>query len=417
VRDRFLVTALVGVICVVLAGYGFILGTGRSFSRIEFGLGPILSAGAAPYIDRAIKDPALNSWANGEPQAAIREFMRSEFVSFDHVLLGYSSVISRMNVWFYAHVLPRQKNIPVGVDSGHVFQDAKSDALVAVLFAKSSALDEVSAQVADAKRLAKAYPHINFTYYGVSEWTMTQPAFDAGYRDPLRDVWAAYAAGLNKASVVGLSNADDWKGRFFATDHHWNPNGQYQGYLDIMSLLAQRNARIGAERVPFGEATLPGVVFRGTSARKAAYYRISEPFLFLSERDPDVHAFLDGKRADWLIIPKGYRKKPSNAAFATQYAMFNGGDYPLITYRKEAAGAGNLLILADSYSNSMEDLIASHYHNTYSVDLRHYAAETGRPFDFAEFVRKHDIDDVLVMGRPARVVSVPTALLTGKSVQ
>ena len=416
-RDRFFVAAVVCLLCVLLSGYAYVSVTGHSFSRINFGLGPIEPAGASPFVDRAIENRVLRGWAQGQPQARLKNFLRDEFLGFDRALLGYSGAVSKTNAWFYATFLPRQAIIPVGVDTGNAFQDPAADTIVTVLLGNAASLDRVPGQVADAKRLISQFPNVNFTYYGVSEWTMTKPAVEAGYSDPTREAWPTFTSGLRGSAVTGLFNADDWDTNFFATDHHWNPVGQYQGYLDVMELLARRNPRVGTERLPFSETTVAGIDFRGAAARKAAYYRMSEPFRFLTGRDPELRAYLNGRRLNRLITPVSLLKKPKNARFAMQYAIYNGQDYPLIEYRKAAPGAGNLLILADSFSNSMEDLVASHYQNTYSVDLRHYQPETGRPFDIAAFIAEHDITDVLIMGRPARVLTVPNALLTGRPIR
>ncbi len=412
-RDRIFVAIVAVLICVVLAGYGYILMTGRSFSRIQFGLGVIQPAGAPAYIDRAIANRNLRAWADGDPQAAIKEFMRNEFLGFDRVLLGYSDLVTAANGRFYALYPPGQRIVPLGVDTGNVFRLKGTNSLVEVLLGTAATLDRVPAEVNDANDLARQFPGVRFTYYGVSEWTMTKPAIDAGYRDPVNTAWHTFADGVTSTNSTGLFNADDWQKMFFATDHHWNPVGQYQGYLDIMGLLSRNNPKIGPERVPFAEKTLPGVQFRGSIARTAAYYKIWEPFRALTGHDPKVHAYLGGKRADWLIMPQSFLKHPPTAPFASLYALYNGGDYPLIEYRKDAPGAGNLLIFADSFSNSMEDLVASHYQHTYSVDLRHYGPETGKPFDIAAFIKEYNITDVLVMGRPARVITVPSALRNG----
>jgi hypothetical protein len=416
-RNRIFILAFVAFLCVVLAGYGYILKTGRSFSRIQFGLGAIAPAGAPGYIERAMPTTALRSWADGDPQASIKGFMRNQFLGFDRVLLGYSGVVTQANDRFFA-LYPHGGAllIPIGVDTGNVFRLAGTNQLIEVLLGNAKTLERVPSEVQDANALAQQFPGVNFTYYGVSEWTMTKPAIDAGYRDPVATAWQQFSDGVSSTATVGRFNADDWQKLFFATDHHWNPVGQYQGYLEIMQLLSRKNPKIGTARIPFAEKVMTNVRFQGSIARTAAYSQISEPFRALTGHDPKLHAYLNGKRADYLIMNKAFLKNPPTAPFASLYPLYNGTDYPIIEYRKDAPGAGNLLIFADSFSNSMEDLVASHYQHTYSVDLRHYGPETGKPFDIATFIKEHQITDVLIMGRPARVMTVPTALKTGEPV-
>lgn len=417
-RNRVFVLAFACVIGAVLAGYGYIVVTKRSFSRIQFGLGAIQPAGAPAYVENAMPTPALKSWANGEPQAKIKDFARNEFLAFDRVLLGYSRATTRANGGFYWAFMPREPLIPIGVDSGNVFRLRGTDNLVEVLLGDQKTLDRVPDEIAAANALAEKYPDVHFNYYGVSEWTMTKTALDAGYRDPVAQAWDEFTAGVSVKAQTAVFNADDWTRLFFKTDHHWNPTGAHKAYQDIVQLLSRSNpAVMRTTIVPFEQRVVTGTEFRGSIARTAALYDISEPFLALTGHDPALEAFVDGKRNYGAIVNSQFLKDPPKAPFASLYGMFNGGDYPLIEYRKDAPGAGNLLIFGDSFSNSMEDLVASHFHRTYVIDLRHYAKATGKPFDMDSFVHEHGISDVLFMGRPSRVMTVPVAIRDGVPVK
>ena len=56
------------------------------------------------------------------------------------------------------------------------------------------------------------------------------------------------------------------------------------------------------------------------------------------------------------------------------------------------------MVLVESFSNPINELIAAHFDNTYFIDLRHYEKDTGRPFDFGEFIKGKNIDQVLLTG-------------------
>ena len=60
--------------------------------------------------------------------------------------------------------------------------------------------------------------------------------------------------------------------------------------------------------------------------------------------------------------------------------------------------AGKLLLIASSYSNPINGLIASHYDQTYVIDLRYYEEWAGRPFDIVSYAAEKEIDDVLLLG-------------------
>ena len=55
-------------------------------------------------------------------------------------------------------------------------------------------------------------------------------------------------------------------------------------------------------------------------------------------------------------------------------------------------------MIADSYSNPINLLLAHHYHRTCIIDLRYYEQDLGHPFDVNEYIREHDIDTLLMLG-------------------
>lgn len=417
VRDRVFIAAFACVLGAVIAGYAYSYATGQTFSRIEFGLSKIQPRGTVRFVERATSG-RLKRYVRGAYQAKIQNFMRREFLFFDSALLGYSTSVTGANKAFYRVFLPKEPVVPLGVDSGNMFLDLEADALAGITLGNSSLRETAEENVRDALQLADSHPDIDFNYYGVTAWTMTKPAIDAGYDDPSRDAWLSFDKGVSGRLDAQLLVVPDWDEYFFRTDHHWNPVGAYQGYLDSMSMLAKDDPALGGGRLPFGEESIPGVAYRGASSRRAAYAGISEQFRVLTTYDPNVHAYLKGELADQLIVNREYLADPPTAPFADQYASYHGHGMAIHEYRNDAKpGTGNLLMFGDSFSRGMDDLVASHYDNTYVVDLRSYKGPNGEAFDFDAFVTEHDIRAVLVVGRPVRVMAVASALVDRTGVQ
>ena len=80
------------------------------------------------------------------------------------------------------------------------------------------------------------------------------------------------------------------------------------------------------------------------------------------------------------------------------YGNCFGGDFGEIVYDFGTEGKGNLLMVASSYSNPINALIASGYDKTYVIDLRYYEVWAGEPFDPAAYCEKYGIDTVLLLG-------------------
>lgn len=428
VRNRLFIASVAALIGLVIAGYVYSYVTDNTFSRIEFGLGKVEPRGTLASIDQAVTDKRLNRVVNGFYQAKVQNYLRREFLFFDRTLLGYSTAVTTANKAFYSALLPNQPVVPLGVDSGNMFLDKEAGALVGITLGNTKLFADERRNAEDARLLAERHPEIDFNYYGVTAWTMTREARAAALDDPSAIAWDRFVADIDRLGsertlsgpTVKAKSLDvaDWDEYFFRTDHHWNPTGAYQGYLDIMDMLAQHDSKIGAERLPYEERVVEGIEYRGASSRKAAYEPISEDFRILMTHDPDLQAWRRGKRADGLIIRQSYLDDPPTAPFADQYASFHGHGMGIHEYRNtRKRGTGTLLMFGDSFSRGLDDLVASHFDRTFVIDLRSYEAQEQKRFDFESFVAEHDVTTVVIIGRPVRVMSHATALVEGTGVQ
>ena len=75
-----------------------------------------------------------------------------------------------------------------------------------------------------------------------------------------------------------------------------------------------------------------------------------------------------------------------------------GGDFGQIIYDFGTEGKGKLLLVASSYSNPINALIAAGYDQTYVVDLRYYQEWAGKPFDPVSYCEENGIGTVLLLG-------------------
>ena len=72
-----------------------------------------------------------------------------------------------------------------------------------------------------------------------------------------------------------------------------------------------------------------------------------------------------------------------------KYAYFFGGNAPLITVRTGNEGP-KLLILRDSFMDSMSPFLLPHFSEIHIMDLRYYK------YSVQDYIREHGIDQVLV---------------------
>jgi hypothetical protein len=79
------------------------------------------------------------------------------------------------------------------------------------------------------------------------------------------------------------------------------------------------------------------------------------------------------------------------------YLIFFGGDYPGIKITTDTKNGKSIVILKDSYANSLTPFLTVNYQYIYMVDFRKYNI-LGKPdFNLTKFVKDNNINDVLLL--------------------
>ncbi len=201
----------------------------------------------------------------------------------------------------------------------------------------------------------------------------------------------AYRA--DRYGCFAAENYDDYCRLFYQTDHHWNHRGADKGYREIVKLL-----EVGEEPIDPDREQAFDVVFNGSYARQTKELCADEPFTVYTYPTAKLKTELNGKRGVY-----GHQNLYAGNRFPTDnlrnhYAYYYGGDYGEIVLDNGKSRGRNLLVLADSYSNPINMLLASHFDRTCIIDLRYYAKDMGVEFDINDYIRKHEIDSLLIMG-------------------
>ena len=199
------------------------------------------------------------------------------------------------------------------------------------------------------------------------------------------------------SDVFRVPDWETYKKLFYQTDHHWNQEGAYLGYQAICRLLHPEDWETLLLK-PEETVTLP-VVFQGSYARQTHLLCADEPFTVQRFELPAHQTLIQGKRGTYghrSLYERG--KKIPTDALRNHYAYCFGGDYALVEFDFNQPERGNLLLVASSYSNPINELIAAGYGHTWVVDLRYWEAWAGTPFDPAAFCAEHDVRDVLLLG-------------------
>lgn len=294
--------------------------------------------------------------------------------------------------------------IPADMKGTEIYETMDGTHVLLYLPARSRATDieEIDNTIHSYEALIKAHPEINFYVYFVKpiELSTIHPLFSFyptavgnRYLDYLKD---NLPEGLNLANLE-FATFDEYLQYFYRTDHHWTVRGTLNGYETIYRMLAKNYPEI-SPILPHDQLyTFPDVGFHGRLARFTSY-QIQPPDAFevvLVELPP--YRIIDENGDAWELskmyqyLAGEYSKKP----FTDHYIEYYGGDDEYHEYVFENGSDRNLLIIGDSYVNSIETLLASHYHHTYCLDLRNYPEDS---FSLSDFLIEHEVDDILFLG-------------------
>lgn len=207
-----------------------------------------------------------------------------------------------------------------------------------------------------------------------------------------KDMYKEIAKKLNvKASgKFEVSDYETYKENFYKTDHHWNRKGQYKAYKEIAKLLGIPEN----EQVKVVEEKQYDIPFFGSRAREASEYDIEEKFTVYKYNNlKPTKTYVDG-----VLINYGKKEEYDKGEFETKQSTNHYGDYygwdnGEIIFDFNKPEKENLLIISDSYSNALNEIIASSYNKTYIIDFRQ-----NPKFEPNEYIKNNDIDKILILG-------------------
>lgn len=187
----------------------------------------------------------------------------------------------------------------------------------------------------------------------------------APWRDQMETAQALYtASGMEAIDCSRALLTCGEENLYYRTDHHWTTLGAYQGYLVFCE-------KMGLEPVPL-EKLIPQVVtedFEGTLYSKSGDYSHpgEEITIYTNPADRLTVEYKDtGEITDTLYNMEYAQKKD-------KYSLFLNNLHPLVEITNETAETDReLVLIKDSYANSMVPFLVRHFKKIYVFDTRYY---------------------------------------------
>ncbi|MCI6569455.1 MAG: DHHW family protein [Dysosmobacter sp.] len=201
------------------------------------------------------------------------------------------------------------------------------------------------------------------------------------------------AAFLERAAETGVpvvdfrsilsAHADEYI--FYRTDHHWTSRGAYYGYAAVMEALGRGDGTLPITH--FGVETVSGD-FNGTLYSQSGVHWMEPDYMqfWVPEEGLTVTSWRSGAPETAALYDRTYLDQKD------KYSAFLGGNQPLCVIRNEALpDGGKLLLVRDSYSDSLAPFLSQSFSEVHLLDLRYYRASV------AQYAAENDIDGILVL--------------------
>lgn len=198
----------------------------------------------------------------------------------------------------------------------------------------------------------------------------------------------ATASALEKAGVTFVDVRDTLSQHkedniYYHTDHHWTTQGAYFAYLQLAKVLGINSSSISYDKLPVSTS------FQGTLSAKSG---------FRASKKEEMDVFLPRDEVPSSVVNYVDEQKKTASFYDTsqletrdKYAMFFGGNHSKVVITTPTEENRTLLIIKDSYANSLVPFLAPFYRKIVLVDPRYFYD------DLEELIQVEEIQEVLYL--------------------
>ena len=199
----------------------------------------------------------------------------------------------------------------------------------------------------------------------------------------INSIYSKIDENVNKISLYKplIKEKDNYQ-LYYKTDHHWTTFGAYIGYKEFLT-------KNNIEYINISDYNIQTITndFKGSTYSKVVDpFSNSETIDIFSYKDYELEVdyVLSNKQTDSLYNYEYLNKKD-------KYALFLDNNHPLITIENKNIKNNNILIIKDSYANSMIPLLINHYNKIHVIDPRYYKKS------ITNYIKENKIENVLIM--------------------
>lgn len=261
--------------------------------------------------------------------------------------------------------------------------------------------DNAASKGFNIKRLSLMYPDTDIYVYKPTRIEETDLLYTDIVSSPLIEAEEAFKINLGDKvtyKAMKLNSPEDYEKYYYRGDIHWNAEGAYKGYKDILELLSDKYQLAPAQEI------------KEKKAFEYPFYGHYANILGNTTRPDHLEDLVLGSEGSCTYIENGkitdinarkekYIQNDTPYSAYDEYFIENAGVRVFRNKEKSdpasstfIPGKPNVLIFCDSFINPIAEWLAYHFNNTVLIDLRN-----AEGFIMEDYLKEYDIDIILVM--------------------
>ena len=170
---------------------------------------------------------------------------------------------------------------------------------------------------------------------------------------------------------------------FYRTDHHWTTLGAFYGANALLNAFGRTPLKVNDFTVKTASDSFYGTLY----SQSGVHWIAPDPLEFWVEDEGlQVTSWRTGKAEVASLYDHSYLEVKD------KYSSFLGGNQPLCVIKNEAVTDGSkLLLVRDSYADSMAPFLAQRFSEVHLVDLRYYR------YPVSVYAAENGISDIAVI--------------------
>ncbi len=186
---------------------------------------------------------------------------------------------------------------------------------------------------------------------------------------------------------------------YYKTDHHWTSLGAYYGYAALMEAMGLEPVALESLTPTTVTENFNGTIFSSSGVRWVEPDSIE---IYIPEEGVNVTSNFSGKPQPGELYVEEFLDKKD------KYSYFLGGVQPLCVIETQQTDAPKLLVIRDSYSDSLAPFLAQNFSEIHLWDLRYNKSSLN------EYIQANDIDNVVVLYSMSNFVADQNLFLLGR---